>query len=82
MAPNNSSIDGSLDPASPWLADNAAHTASINYNKTVVVPVGANSYAPHANLINTEDAGTAAAGGGSGAGSGGGSSQPEAPGYK
>jgi len=78
MAANNSSIDGSLDPASPWLADNAAHTESINYNKTVVVPVGTISYAPHANLINTEDAGTATAGGG-GAGPGG--DKPDAPGY-
>jgi 3-mercaptopyruvate sulfurtransferase SseA len=81
MATTDSSIDGSLDPDSPWRADNADHTESISYNKTVVVPVGANSYAPHANLINTEDAGTAAAGGGSGAGSGGGSSGPVAPGY-
>ena len=59
MATNDSAIDGSLDPDSPWRTDNGDHTESLTYNKTVVEPVGANSYAPHANLINTEDAGTA-----------------------
>ncbi len=82
MATNDSSIGGSLDPDSPWRTDNDAHTEALSYNKTVVEPVGANSYAPHANEINTEDAGTAASGGGGGgAGSGTTPSGPTAPGY-
>jgi len=81
MATNDSSIDGSLDPTSPWRADNSDRTESLSYNKGPIDPLGANSYAPHANLINAEDAGTGAAAGGSGAGPGGGSSLPSAPGY-
>jgi 3-mercaptopyruvate sulfurtransferase SseA len=80
MATNDSTIDGSLDPSSPWRTDNDL-TESLSYNKGPIDPLGANSYAPHANLINTEDAGTAASGGGSGAGPGGGSTQVSAPGY-
>lgn len=79
MATNDSTLDGSLDPDSPWRTDNADRTESLSYNKGPIPPVGANSYAPHANLINTEDGATG--GGGSGAGPGGGSSKPEAPGY-
>jgi 3-mercaptopyruvate sulfurtransferase SseA len=80
MATNDSAIDGSLDPDSLWRTDNDL-TESLSYNKGPIVPVGTNSYAPHANLINAEDGATGAAGGGSGAGPGGGTSQPEAPGY-
>jgi 3-mercaptopyruvate sulfurtransferase SseA len=80
MATNDSAIDGSLDPASPWRTDNA-RTESLSYNKGPIESVGTNSYAPHANLINTSDSATGAAGGGSGGGPGGGSDQPQAPGY-
>jgi len=80
MATNDISIDGSLDPDSPWRTDNDL-TESLSYNKVPIEQVGTNSYAPHANLINAEDGATGAAGGGAGAGSGGGTSQPEAPGY-
>jgi rhodanese-related sulfurtransferase len=83
MATNDSSIDGSLDPDSPWRTDNSSRTESLTYNNGPIEPLGANSYAPHANVINTEDAGTAAGGGGGGGAGpgGGGTSQPEAPGY-
>ncbi|MGW8161386.1 MAG: selenite/tellurite reduction operon rhodanese-like protein ExtH, partial [Desulfobulbales bacterium] len=81
MATNDPASDGSLDPTSPWRTDNDL-TESLSYNKglgLVLPEAGASSFAPHANLINVEDAGTAATGGGTSGG--GGSSQPEAPGY-
>jgi 3-mercaptopyruvate sulfurtransferase SseA len=81
MATNDSTIDGSLDPGSPWRTDNSDRTESLSYNKGPIDPLGANSYAPHANVINTEDAGAGSAGGGSGAGPGGGTDKPDAPGY-
>jgi 3-mercaptopyruvate sulfurtransferase SseA len=74
----NVTYGGSLDPASPWRTDNSTHSTPVTYNNDVIIEqVGTNSYAPHANLINTEDAGT----GGTGGGGGGGGGQPEAPGY-
>jgi len=82
MATNDSTIDGSLNPTSPWRTDNSNRSEAITYNKPSLTAdieqVFTNSYAQHANLINTEDGGT---GGGGGTGSGGGGSQTSAPGY-
>jgi len=84
MATNDPAYGGSLSPTSPWRADNGIHSDVIVYNKPEIMvdidQLFANSFAPHANLINVEDSATAVAGGGSGAGAGG-SDKPDAPGY-
>jgi len=81
MASNELQYAGSLNPASPWRTDRPSVSEAITYNKTDnVVYLGANSYAPHANLINQEDA--AIGGGTTGGGTTGSSSPPPAtPGY-
>jgi 3-mercaptopyruvate sulfurtransferase SseA len=81
MATNDTTVDGSLDPTSPWRTDDSAHSSPVTYNKAEIEQVGTNSYAPHANLINTEDGGTGISGGGAGGSGGGASTPPSAPGY-
>jgi 3-mercaptopyruvate sulfurtransferase SseA len=81
MATNDSTLDGSLDPDSPWRADNSDRTESLAYNKGPIPMTGSEDYNPHANIINVEDSATGLVGGGSGAGPGGSGSKPEAPGY-
>jgi 3-mercaptopyruvate sulfurtransferase SseA len=82
MASNEAKFDGSLAPDSPWRTDHEHLSEGITYNKVSVALLGANSYAPGADLINQQDA---AVGGGSTGGAGGsggsGGSAPSAPGY-
>ncbi len=57
MASDDSLYDGSLNPASPWRTDRDQLSANLAFNKTDEIDyLGANSYAPSANLINQEDA--------------------------
>jgi 3-mercaptopyruvate sulfurtransferase SseA len=82
MASRDPMLLGSLDPDSPWQADNSDGTESLTYNAGPIGPVQTtSSYAPHANLINLEDSNAAAAGGGAGGGPGGSGDKPDAPGY-
>jgi 3-mercaptopyruvate sulfurtransferase SseA len=78
MAGNETEVDGSLDPSSPWLTNSPALSEAITHNKpagqTVEPLASANSFAPYANLINQNDG--AVCGGGGGGGGGG-----AAPGY-
>jgi len=78
MASSDPTLDGSLDPASPWRTDTAARSESITYNKPnafTVEPVDpANSFALRGDMVNVTD--TAICGpGGSPPGT------PIAPGY-
>lgn len=74
MAGNETEVDGSLDPSSPWLTNSPALSGAITHNKpagqTVEPLASANSFAPYADLINRTDGSVCGGGGGDGGGGG------------